>query len=444
MATVEFSYKQIWRVAYPILISLLMEQMIALTDTAFMGRVGEVELGAAAIAGVFYMVVFMAGHGFCVGTQILMARRNGERRYSEVGQVFYQGTYFLMALAAVLFAVCQIYADDILSLMVSSPNILNKAEAYIHWRVYGFFFAFAGGMFRSFYVGTTQTKTLTLNSIVMVLSNVAFNYVLVFGKCGLPAMGIAGAAIGSSLAELVSLLFFVGYTRMRVDCRRFGLLHFPRVDLRRQRAILGVSTWVMVQSFVSLSTWFIFFVYIEHLGEESLAIANIARNLGGLPFMMVIAFSSAASSIVSNLIGAGQSDKVSVAMRRHIWLAYLCVVPLLALIAAFPQMFIRIYTDIPQLVESAVPTVWVMCATYLVLVPSNVLFSSVSGTGSTRMAFWLEMTTLVFYMIYITWLIYIMRADVMWAWTSEFVYGSLMAALCGVYMHRGAWRKRSI
>ena len=198
--------------------------------------------------------------------------------------------------------------------MISSPNILAKAEDYIHWRVYGFFFAFAGGMFRSFYVGTTQTKTLTLNSIVMVLSNVVFNYVLVFGKCGLPALGIAGAAIGSSLAELVSLVFFVCYTRAKIDCRHFGLSRFPALDIKRQRSILSVSMWVMVQSFVSLSTWFIFFVYIEHLGEESLAIANLARNISGLPFMMVIAFASAASSIVSNMIGAGQTDKVALAI----------------------------------------------------------------------------------------------------------------------------------
>lgn len=225
--TVDYSYKQIWRVAYPILVSLLMEQMIVLTDTAFMGRVGEVELGAAAIAGVFYMVIFMAGHGFCVGAQILIARRNGERRYGEVGQVFYQGLYFLMALAAVLFVVCQMYADEILSMMISSPNILAKAEDYIHWRVYGFFFAFAGGMFRSFYVGTTQTKTLTLNSIVMVLSNVVFNYVLVFGKCGLPALGIAGAAIGSSLAELVSLVFFCLLYACENRLPSFRIVAFP-------------------------------------------------------------------------------------------------------------------------------------------------------------------------------------------------------------------------
>ena len=74
----------------------------------------------------------------------------------------------------------------------------------------------------------------------MVLSNVVFNYVLVFGKCGLPALGIAGAAIGSSLAELVSLVFFVCYTRAKIDCRHFGLSRFPALDIKRQRSILSV------------------------------------------------------------------------------------------------------------------------------------------------------------------------------------------------------------
>ena len=59
MQQTPYTNRQIWHIAYPILISLIMEQMIGMTDTAFLGRVGEVELGASAIAGVFYMVIFM-------------------------------------------------------------------------------------------------------------------------------------------------------------------------------------------------------------------------------------------------------------------------------------------------------------------------------------------------------------------------------------------------
>lgn len=77
----KYTNGEIWKVAYPILISLIMEQLIGMTDTAFMGRVGEVELGASAIAGVYYLAIFMLGFGFSIGSQILIARRNGEGNF---------------------------------------------------------------------------------------------------------------------------------------------------------------------------------------------------------------------------------------------------------------------------------------------------------------------------------------------------------------------------
>ena len=225
-----YSYGRIWKIAYPILISLVMEQMIGMTDTAFLGRVGEIEIGASALAGVYYMVIFMLGLGFSIGVQIIIGRRNGEGHYRQAGEVFWHGLYFLLALAVVITAASEWLSPKIMGLIISSDNIYNASLSYVRWRVMGLVFGFSTAMFRSFYIGTTQTKALSINSLVMLMSNILFNWVLIFGKFGFPTLGIAGAAIGSTLAELVSLIFFIVYTSKR--CETFkGILGHNEVNI---------------------------------------------------------------------------------------------------------------------------------------------------------------------------------------------------------------------
>ncbi|WP_291530639.1 MATE family efflux transporter [Bacteroides sp. UBA939] len=440
----KYTNKQIWTIAYPILISLLMEQMIGMTDTAFLGRVGEVELGASAIAGVFYMVIFMAAFGFSIGAQILIARRNGEQQYKEIGNLFYQGIYFQIGLAAVMFLVSYFLSPLILKRIVSSEHIYEAAIGYLNWRVFGAFFSFSAAMFRAFFLGTTQTKTLTLNSIVMVLSNVLFNYILIFGKFGFPALGIAGAAIGSSLAELVSLVFFILYTRSHIDCRKYGLDRIPKFCSGVLKRILNVSFWTMIQNVISLSTWFLFFLYVEHLGERSLAVTNIIRSVSGILFMVMMSFASTCGSLVSNLIGAGEKDCVEGTIRQHLRIAYLFVLPLAALFALFPKAVLSIYTDMPELQDAAVHSLWVLCSAYLFMVPGNVYFLSVSGTGNTRTALWIELTTLVIYVAYITYIILYLRLDVALCWTSEIVYSIFILLFCRWYIKSGRWKEKRI
>lgn len=444
MQQTRYTNRQIWHIAYPILISLIMEQMIGMTDTAFLGRVGEVELGASAIAGVFYMVIFMVAFGFSIGTQILIARRNGEENYREIGQLFYHGIYFQVALAAVMFLLSYFLSPLILERIISSPAVCRAAEDYLHWRVFGAFFSFSAVIFRAFFLGTVQTRTLTLNSVVMVLSNVVFNYILIFGNFGFPAMGIAGAALGSSLAEGVSLLFFILYTRRRVDTRKYGLDRIPRFCRGVLRRMLNVSLWTMIQNFFSLATWFLFFLYIEHLGERALAVTNIVRSASGLLFMVMMAFASTCGSLTSNLIGRGHASEVPHLIHQHIRLAYLFVMPLALLFVLCPQLILGIYTDMADLREAAIPSLWVMCASYLLIVPANVYFQSVSGTGNTRTALALELSSLVLYTAYITWTILILRLDVALCWTSEMVYGIFILLFCWLYIRRGHWAGKQI
>ena len=264
----KYSYGYIWRIAYPILISLVMEQLIGMTDTAFLGRVGELELGASAIASIYYLIIFMLGFGFSIGAQILIARRNGSGDFKEIGNIFYHGLYFLLVMATVICIISVSLSPQILNKVVSSPAICERAVSYINWRIFGLLFSFTAAMFRAFFVGTTQTKTLTLNSIIMVLSNIVFNYILIFGKFGVPALGIAGAAIGSTLAEMVSCIFFIIYTKRRVDYRKYGLNSFGKFKFGDLKKIMNLSVWTMIQNFLSIATWFLFFIYIEHLGER--------------------------------------------------------------------------------------------------------------------------------------------------------------------------------
>ena len=439
-----YSYRNIWKVAYPILISLVMEQMIGLTDTAFLGRVGEVELGASAIAIVYYMVLFMIGFGFSIGAQIIIGRRNGEGRFKDTGKVFWNGLYFVLGLSGIIILLSELFTPWMMKFMVSSAAVYDAALSYVSWRLPGMVFAFCTAMFRAFYVGTTQTKTLTLNSIVMVASNVIFNYILIFGKCGLPALGITGAAIGSSLAELVSLIFFIIYTRVGCDRRKYGLDKAARFEKDELKSMMPVCTWTMIQHTISISTWLIFFLYIEHLGERALAISNITRSVSGLIWVVLQAFSSTCSTLVSNIIGEGHQDKVPSLIKRILKLSYGIVSVMIILFCLFPEAIARIYTDIPDLITASVPAMVVMCSSYFLTVGGQVFFLAVSGTGSTKTAFRLELIALAIYMIYCTVIIGIMKLDVAICWTAEHVYSGALLICSWWYIRSGRWKNRSI
>ena len=443
-STGTYSYRNIWRVAYPILISLVMEQMIGLTDTAFLGRVGEVELGASAIAIVYYMVLFMIGFGFSIGAQIIIGRRNGEGNFKETGKVFWNGLYFVLGLSGAIILLSELFTPWMMKFMVSSPAIYDAALSYVRWRLPGMVFAFCTAMFRAFYVGTTQTKTLTLNSVVMVASNVIFNYILIFGRCGLPALGITGAAIGSSLAELVSLIFFIVYTRLGCDRPKYGLEKPARFEKEELKSMMPVCVWTMIQHTVSIFTWLIFFLFIEHLGERPLAVSNIVRGVSGLIWVVLQAFSSTCSTLVSNLIGEGRQDKVMSLVKRILKLSYGIVGVIMLVICMYPEAIARIYTDIPDLITASIPAMLVMTSSYLVNVGGQVFFLAVSGTGSTKTAFRLELVALFVYMVYCAVIIGWLKLDVAICWTAEHVYAGMLLICNWIYMKSGRWKNRKV
>ena len=412
--------------SYPLMISLIIEHMIGLTDAVFLGRVGDVALGACALGGVYYMAMFMLAFGFGFGAQIIIARRNGERRYNRIAPTMVQGCYFMLVLAVALFAASQYF----------SP--------IMHWRTYGIFFSFLCVMFRAYYVGITQTKILTVNSIVMLLSNVALNYCLIFGKGGFPAAGIAGAAIASSVSEAVSLLFFIIYTSMTADKRKYGFRRAFTLRPHLLKGMLSISGWTMVQSFISVSIWFIFFLAIEHLGERPLAVTNIVRNISALLIMVISAFATTAGALISNQIGAGEQRCLFKTCGMTLKLTYAILIPLLIILCLFPESVLRAFTDSPSLIAASVNSVYVMASSTLIMAPSFILFNAVSGTGNTRAGFIMEMISLAVYTAVIYYGIIRLKPDVALCWFSEHVYGVTLIFLAWWYLKSGKWRGKKV
>lgn len=437
-----YTYKQIWLINLPIMVSLLMEQLINLTDSIFLGHVSQIDLGASALAAMYYTAIYMLGFGFSLGAQVVIARRNGEGRHEDVGKVFFQGLFFLSAFAIVVFVLSKLFSPALLRMVISSDNVYQATMQYIEWRDYSYLFAFPLLAIRAFFTGTTKTKILTANSIVMVVCNILFNYLLIFGKAGFPKLGISGAAIGSSLAELVGLLFMIVYMWQHVDKKRYGLRAV--FDIKLSLHLLNISVWTMVRSFFCIAPWFLFFVAIEHLGERELAAANVVRSISMLFFVIVNSFATTTISLVSNLIGAKQIEKVMPTCHRVITLNYAFGIPLILLAFAFSGVLLRLFTNEAAVIQTVFYPFCVMLSTFIISVPAYTYCNTVIGTGNTKVAFIFQMVNITIYLAYLFLLSRTEGIPLAMYWTSEQLYVIVLLVLSLLYLKRNKWQNKNL
>lgn len=439
-----YTNKEIWRVTYPIFLGLLAQNVINVTDTAFLGRVGEVALGAAAMGGLLYICVYTIAFGFSVGSQILIARRNGEGNYRAVGPIMWQGTAFSFGMAVCLLILMYFSAAPLIRLLITSDSIYGATYEFFTWRIWGFLFAFVNVMFRGLYIGITRTKVLTMNAVVMALVNVLLDYALVFGELGLPEMGVRGAALASVIAEASSLLFFLLYTYYKVDLKKYGLNRFGQFDLSMVLRILRISCFTMVQYFLAMAIWFVFFMALERLGQRQLAVANIVRSVYVVLLIPVQALSTTANTLVSNLIGAGGSSGVVTLLHKISRMSFLIMVVCVGLCVAFPGSILSVYTNEEALLVESVSALYVVCGAMLIASLANVYFNGISGTGNTQAALVLEVFVQVFYALYIIVVGMVIQAPVDVCFTTEVIYYVLMLGSSLIYLKKAKWQNKKI
>lgn len=437
-----YSYTDIWKVSFPLIIGGMAQAVINVTDSAFLGRVSEVAMGASAISGLFFILLLMLGFGFGIGAQIIIARLDGEQKQNEIGGIVHQTLYFLLVLSLLLIAICLFTGKIVLSWFVQSPEVLEACIQYLNVRSFGFFFVFILIAFRSFYSGIADTKIISYTTIVMALANIILNYCLVFGNVGFPEMGIAGSALASTISEALAAIFMILYTIYIKDVEKFNILKSSAPDFKKFMEIFRLGSPIMLQMCASVTSWFIFFLIIEKMGQRELAVSNITRNVYMILMVPLLGFGSATNTLVSNLIGQGKKNEVIPLIKRIIVLSLILSVIIVGINAIYPYMTIYLFTNMPDVAEESVILIYVISGSLLLFSVSYMLLSGVSGTGSTLVTLIIEIFTVLFYLIATYYLAVEWKMSLAVVWGVEYIYFALMGGMAFLYLKYGNWNSK--
>lgn len=440
----QISTKHIGKIALPIMLGGIAQNVVNVTDTAFLGRLGDIQVGAAGNAGILYFLLVITCSGFTTGAQIIMGRRNGEKDYRAIGKLLDHTLYFIVPLGLVMLTLLQFFSPVLLKTVVASSNIQTAASEFLHVRSFGIVFALVIFAFNAFYIGITRTKVIMIGTILMSATNVLLDYGFIFGHFGLPELGIKGAALASVIAEGTAVTYIILATLFHPKNSPYQLFKFNRPEGAVLKGILKISIPVMFQNFITLGSWFVFFMMIEWMGEEELAISHIIKSIYMVMMIPMFGLSTAANTITSNLIGEGRTHLVLPTTWRIIGISIVLTFPLALISFLFSDEIILLYTDNLNLLPAARKTLWVIDISMFFFCVAYIHFNSVTGTGNTLASLTIESINIVIYLGSTALFVLLLHPPIHVVWCAEFVYFAFLGFMAWGYLKYGKWRLKEV
>jgi multidrug resistance protein, MATE family len=442
----EITNRQILKLALPISAAMLVPQFNFITNNIFLGQLGEAELGAAGITGVYYLIFAAIGFGLNNGMQALMSRRAGQNRPEEIGKLFSQGVRIALIIAAIGILLTYFVAPSICQQTLKDEVTQNRVISFLKIRIWGLPFLYIYQMRNALLVGTNQSKYLIAGTIAETVANVFFDIGFIFGKFGLPELGFNGAAVASIIAEATGMFVVFLVIHWKGISKRFSLYKSFRTDRENTRLILTQSSPLIFQHAISLISWEFFFVLIERNQHSpyDLAISNAMRNIFGLFGVCTWAFAATSNTMVSNIIGQGRQDKVIELIHKIVRLSTGIAIVVCLILNLFPNLFLSIYGQGEDFTIVAMPVLRIVSVALVLMSFSVVWLNAVTGTGNTKINLAIEFITIVLYSVYVFVVLEKLQLSISWGWASEWLYWLCMFTLSFLYIRSGKWKGKVI
>src|SRR3989338_5981003 len=292
----DIRYSSILRVALPLMLSGFIQSIISITDAAFLGHYSTLAYDASGSAGLWYITLYMVFIGLSDGAQIVMAQRIGEDKPIGVAAAF-QSNFVLLLIAAVLLTVFLHY-------MVTNKELANAELSFLEIRSYSFWAATIGLTVQATYLATGKTTLVLFSALIVAVSNIILDYFMVFGIGPFPEMGLKGAALASTIAEILGMLFLLGTLLYGKLKHVYPFWKAIVVNVNQLKENLKVGIPLLFQGLVALSVWTVFFIWIEQMGTNELTVSLNIRYLYFLAFIPIWGFAGATKTYIAQYIGA--------------------------------------------------------------------------------------------------------------------------------------------
>ncbi|MBN2051434.1 MAG: MATE family efflux transporter [Spirochaetales bacterium] len=295
----------------PLLFGQITHYLHQIADSAMLGHYGEgsLELGAIGIAGLFTWILNTFLWPLSSGVQAITSRRFGRQSVAKddesavhTGEALDNG--LVTALYASMLALgVSFLARPVLKFLISDPRILELCLQYIAVMRFallptGVFFVLQG-----FFSAVNKTSYVMYSGILSNLVNIALNWVLIFGHLGFPALGIRGAALGTALSSLVSMVYLCWILVFRGYNKRYRLFTFRHLSGILQKDIVRVALFPGIQNVVALAIFMIYQTIIEGYSTVYLAATHALFSFMRLNKTIIGGFARAAGILVGNALG---------------------------------------------------------------------------------------------------------------------------------------------
>ncbi len=432
--------REIIRLASPVIVGMISHTVLNIVDTAMVGRLGNVALGAVGLGSFFILIMVLVFGSLNIGTQAITARRLGEKRTDEFRHI-YRNSLSLAFVIGIFFSVIgYLLSPWIFSLLSGREEIVREGTPYLGIRFLGLFSMVVIFTLRGFVYGMARPGVDMAVSIAVNMTNIILNYFLIFGIWIFPRLEVRGAAIASVISTVLGLFIYIGFINIRI-IRHLPLnTHGRKLSANLMSRILRISAPRAVQS-MSIIGFIVLLGIIGKIGVDELAISNIIFKVFNLSFMTGIAIGAASATLVGRSLGE-RREKLAARYGWHsVGLGALSMGIIGTLFIFFPREIMGFFTKSPETIEKGVAPFRVLGAFQCLDGVGIVLSRTLQVTGNTFYVMVSEMIAVWCIMVpFAYWAVVVRRGGLLLTWCGLFMYIIFFSAAMMWKFHEGGWK----